>query len=140
MARVGFRLINGIDRMWPMLLEAEIPHSDKRTSQDLARNGAQTSGQTISSRGRARMACPRNHLLGEVSGGRPQVASNETVSEYSNLFRFDASGFDDTRGAFTLALHEARELGLRHGHWIGPVFREPVAQFWCSQDACDVFR
>jgi hypothetical protein len=35
-ARVGFRLINGIDRMWPMLLEAEIPHSDKRTYQDLA--------------------------------------------------------------------------------------------------------
>jgi len=72
--------------------------------------------------------------------GRPQVASNETVSEYLHLFRFDASGFDDTRGAFTLALHEARELGLRHGHWIGPVFHEPVAQFWCRQDTCDVFR
>ena len=49
---------------------------------------------------------------------------------YSRLFRFDVSGFDDTRGAFTLALHEARELGLRHAHWIGPVLRKPFAQVW----------
>lgn len=32
------------------------------------------------------------------------------------LLGFDPNGFDESRCAFTLALHEARELGLSHSH------------------------
>jgi hypothetical protein len=44
----------------------------------------------------------------------------------SRLMRFAPSGFDDTCRAFTLAQHEARELGLRHVHWLAPVLGNPV--------------
>src|SRR5260370_35035761 len=56
--------------------------------------------------------------------------------ETSGLWRFDPSGFDDTRRAFALAQHEARELRLRHAHWIGPVLRKRVAQIRRGRDGC----
>jgi hypothetical protein len=45
----------------------------------------------------------------------------------ARLLTFDPDGFEDTRSALTLALDKARELRLRHAHWIGPVLRQPAA-------------
>ncbi len=44
----------------------------------------------------------------------------------SRLLRFDPSGFDDTRRAFTLGQYEACELRLCHVHRIAPMLRNPL--------------
>src|SRR5260370_7235525 len=45
------------------------------------------------------------------------------------LLGLDPNGFDESRCTFTLALHEARELGLSHSHWLAPRLRDPIAHF-----------
>jgi len=40
------------------------------------------------------------------------------------LLRLDPGGVDDPGGAFALAPHEAREVGLRHAHRLATVFQE----------------
>lgn len=115
------------------------PVSEKRTYRALARKAHRPPDKQYRAGVERGWRAPETTFWGECQG-QAQVASSETLSGYSHLFRFDASGFDYTRGAFTLALHEASELGLGHGHWIGPALREPVAQVWRSQGACDVIR
>ena len=73
-------------------------------------------------------------------GGLRVPLSGASYCETSGLLRFDPSGFDDTRRAFTLAQNKTRELRLCHAHGIGPMLRKLVAQIGRSQDACDVFR
>jgi hypothetical protein len=46
----------------------------------------------------------------------------------------------ELRRAFTLALHEARELRLRHPHRLPSVLRDPVAQIRPGEYAPDVLR
>jgi len=52
----------------------------------------------------------------------------------------DPSGFAESRCAFTLALYEARDLGLRHAHRLAPMRGNPVAQIRCGQRASDILR
>jgi hypothetical protein len=54
--------------------------------------------------------------------------SGTSYCETSGLLRFDPSGFDDTRRAFTLAQNKTRELRLCHAHGISPMLRKLVAQ------------
>src|SRR5271168_4525130 len=78
----------------------------------------------------------------DYSAGRPlvDVDVDPPVDPHGVLLRIGPSRFDESRCAFTLALNEVRELGLRHVHRLAPVLGNPVVQFMPGQRACDIPR
>ena len=64
-----------------------------------------------------------NPQLSQYNGQRSvaAIAQAELLSSHGRLLGLDTSGFDDLCRTFTLAQHEARELGLRHIHWLASV-------------------
>ena len=63
-----------------------------------------------------------------VRTGIPFIARYADSSSDGRLLGPDTGGFHESRRNFTLALHEAHELGVRHAHWLAPVFSDPLAQ------------
>jgi hypothetical protein len=70
---------------------------------------ARAEGVSLVGRG-GRVECWADDRYGHVCGGE--------------LLRLDPGGFDDPGGAFALAQHEAREVGLGHAHRLTTVFDE----------------
>ena len=50
----------------------------------------------------------------------------------------DLNSLDQSLCAFTLAPHEARELGLGHAHWLSPVLCDPIPDVPPSDYARDI--
>jgi hypothetical protein len=61
-------------------------------------------------------------------------------SSDGRLLGLDTGGFHKSRRYYTLALHEAHELGVRHVHWLAPVISDPLAQIRPGEHAPDVIR
>jgi hypothetical protein len=70
------------------------------------------------------IASCRRDICAILSGN---TVSNRTLSLWI-CPGFDLNSIDEPRRAFTLGLHKARELGLRHAHRFASVLRDPVAQ------------
>ena len=82
--------------------------------------------------------CFRMGLLHWADHARPLSCMDRSL--HGHLLVLDPSGFDESGCAFTLALHEARELGPRHVHWLAPVLGDPVAQIRPGEQSSDVIR